>query len=345
MATVVPISSPPRQPMAEAPGESTSTRPGPARSLDLSTERRGTTRGPGSRRPATRTAMAFPDVVVGAPVTAMSTSFRAGTGQRLLTLNAERPGDQLGQHVAGVGDVRPGRPRRLLAARRETELAGRVRGGLYLLGEGRACAAKTHRRAGGDAFGATVAGPDARRQDPLDGRRAGWRAARTVRSGLRLRRALRRALVEESIRMRPAPPLGAMFLSLPGGSGRRRSSGHLQSRTSQTGRRGPRRDGSTSTPGRMATRCSPSPARQPERGSAPARRSPGTSTEDGRPDLIVGAWQYAGAAVAGGRATLYSGRRKGRQLATFTCRTPGDTFGFDDRRPGRRRRGRHGRPD
>jgi hypothetical protein len=49
---------------------------------------------------------------------------------------------------------------------------------------------------------------------------------------------------------------------------------------------------------------------------------------DGTPDLIVGAWQYAAAAIGGGRAYLYSGRT-GRLLKTFTDRIPGDTFGFD----------------
>jgi len=49
---------------------------------------------------------------------------------------------------------------------------------------------------------------------------------------------------------------------------------------------------------------------------------------DGRADLIIGAWQYGGAAVSGGRAYLYSGR-DGHLMATYTCRTPGDTLGFD----------------
>jgi hypothetical protein len=49
---------------------------------------------------------------------------------------------------------------------------------------------------------------------------------------------------------------------------------------------------------------------------------------DGHADLIVGAWQYAGAAVSGGRAYLYSGK-DGRLIKTYTCKTPGDTFGFD----------------
>lgn len=49
---------------------------------------------------------------------------------------------------------------------------------------------------------------------------------------------------------------------------------------------------------------------------------------DGRPDLIVGAWQYAGAAASAGRAYLYSGK-DGRLVATYTSRVQGDTLGFD----------------
>ena len=49
---------------------------------------------------------------------------------------------------------------------------------------------------------------------------------------------------------------------------------------------------------------------------------------DGHADLAVGAWQYAGAAMSGGRIYLHSGK-DGRLLGTITCRTPGDTLGFD----------------
>ena len=49
---------------------------------------------------------------------------------------------------------------------------------------------------------------------------------------------------------------------------------------------------------------------------------------DGHADLIVGAWQYSGAAIGGGRAYLYSGKN-GHLMKTFACRIPGDTFGFD----------------
>jgi len=49
---------------------------------------------------------------------------------------------------------------------------------------------------------------------------------------------------------------------------------------------------------------------------------------DGRAELIVGAWQYGKVAVGAGKAYLYSGR-DGHLLATFTCRIPGEAFGFD----------------
>ena len=49
---------------------------------------------------------------------------------------------------------------------------------------------------------------------------------------------------------------------------------------------------------------------------------------DGHDDLAVGAWQYAGAAPAGGRTYLYSGA-DGRLLRVITGKLPGETFGFD----------------
>jgi hypothetical protein len=49
---------------------------------------------------------------------------------------------------------------------------------------------------------------------------------------------------------------------------------------------------------------------------------------DGRADLIVGSWQFSGAAQSGGRAYLYDGRTGGL-LHIYTGRIPGDTLGFD----------------
>ncbi|MFN0122745.1 MAG: FG-GAP-like repeat-containing protein [Blastocatellia bacterium] len=54
----------------------------------------------------------------------------------------------------------------------------------------------------------------------------------------------------------------------------------------------------------------------------------GDVNKDGCDDLLIGAWQYAGAAPSGGRVYLYSGR-DGRLLRSITCRVAGETFGFD----------------
>jgi FG-GAP repeat/FG-GAP-like repeat len=63
-------------------------------------------------------------------------------------------------------------------------------------------------------------------------------------------------------------------------------------------------------------------------GFGTSKSTAGDVDGDGIEDLIVGAWQYSEAAVSAGRAYLYSGK-DGRLIRTFTCRTPGDTFGFD----------------
>jgi hypothetical protein len=63
-------------------------------------------------------------------------------------------------------------------------------------------------------------------------------------------------------------------------------------------------------------------------GFGTSKSTAGDVDGDGFEDLIVGAWQYGEVAGSAGRAYLYSGR-DGHLMNTFTCRTPGDTFGFD----------------
>jgi hypothetical protein len=63
-------------------------------------------------------------------------------------------------------------------------------------------------------------------------------------------------------------------------------------------------------------------------GFGTSKSTAGDVDGDGHEDLIVGAWQYGKVAVSAGRAYLYSGK-DGHLIKTFTCRTPGDTFGFD----------------
>jgi hypothetical protein len=63
-------------------------------------------------------------------------------------------------------------------------------------------------------------------------------------------------------------------------------------------------------------------------GFGTSKSTAGDVDGDGTPDLIVGSWQYGGAAVGAGRTYLYSGKT-GALIKTFTSRIPGDAFGFD----------------
>src|SRR5262249_3806177 len=121
--------------------------------------------------------------------------------------------------------------------------------------------------------------------------------------------------------------LGAMFVSVPGdldGDGfpdvyasdfshnaKGNSTGRVYLHSGKTGRRLRALTGETAGEGF---------------GIGPA--GAGDVDGDGFNDLIIGSWQYSVAAPSGGRATLYSGK-DGKLLKTYTCKVPGDTFGFD----------------
>ena len=49
---------------------------------------------------------------------------------------------------------------------------------------------------------------------------------------------------------------------------------------------------------------------------------------DGYADMAVGSWQFSGAAPGGGKVRLHSGK-DGSLIRAWTCKTMGDTFGFD----------------
>jgi hypothetical protein len=63
-------------------------------------------------------------------------------------------------------------------------------------------------------------------------------------------------------------------------------------------------------------------------GFGTSQSTAGDVDRDGRADLIVGAWQFAGEAIGAGKAYLYSGK-DGKLVRTYTSRIPGDAFGFD----------------
>lgn len=266
------------------------------------------------------------DVVASAPGAGKAYVYSGKDGRVLVTMTGEKTSDGFGRHVAGVGDVNGdgyadvivGAPANSAGA----DGAGRAyvysgKDGLLLLtltGE-----------AAHDAFGSAVAGSLGQRGSFLIVGAPGAGPRHTGRTYVYKGLTPKPAFVIDADETGAA--LGAMFLSAVGdvnhdgmpdiyasdfsNAAKGPSTGRVYVHSGTDGRRLLTLTGETVGEGF---------------GIGPA--GAGDVNGDGYDDLIVGAWQYAGAAIAGGRAYLYSGR-EGALLKTYTCRTPGDAFGFD----------------
>jgi hypothetical protein len=266
-----------------------------------------------------------PDVVASAPGRARVMVYSGRTGEVLRTFIGRSPSENFGRHVSGgdvngdgYADVIVGAP----GAGTGSRDAGRA---VVYSGRDGTTLVELTGEAPGDAFGSTVAG------DPLGGARfviVGAPGAGPKHTG--------RAYVYAGATTTPqfvvdaddtGAALGAMFASVAGrvdgddvadvfvsdwpNAARGPSTGRVYVHSGKDGRRLYAWTGETAGEG-FGTSAS----------------NAGDVDDDGHADFIVGAWKYAGAATAGGRAYLYSGR-DGSLVRTFTCRSPGDTFGFD----------------
>ena len=267
-----------------------------------------------------------PDVIAAAPGAGKAYIYSGANGRVLHTLSAERRSDAFGQHVSGVGDLNADGHADVIVGAPANGAGGEGAGRAYVYSgkDGRVLLTLTG-EAAHDAFGSAVGGsPNGRGSFLIVGAPgAGARhAGRTyVYKGL----SPKPAFVIEADDTGVA--LGAMFLSTVGdlnhdgvpdvyasdfsNAAKGPSTGRVYVHSGADGARLLTLTGDTAGEGF---------------GIGPA--AAGDVDGDGFDDLIVGAWQYAGAAISGGRASLYSGR-DGTLLKTFTCRTPGDTFGFD----------------
>lgn len=268
----------------------------------------------------------IPDVIASAPGAGKAYVYSGRDGRVLLTLTAEEKGDNFGRHVSGAGDVNRDGYADVIVGAPGNNAGGKGAGRAYVYSgkDGRLLATLTGERAG-DGFGSTVAGwADGKRLLLLVGA-PGAGPGKTGRVYVYDDLSGKAKFVIESDEKGNA--LGAMFVSVPGdldGDGvpdvyasdwshnaKGASTGRVYLHSGRTGRRLFTLTGETAGEGFGI-------------GTAGA----GDVNGDGFDDLVIGAWQYAGAAVSGGRVTLHSGK-DGTVMKTYTCKVPGDTFGFD----------------
>jgi hypothetical protein len=267
------------------------------------------------------------DVIAASPFAGYAKLLSGRDGALLHTLKGETGGEAFGMHVSGMADVNGDRvPDVIVGAPGNPRAPGEFTGRAYIFSGkdgSRLLMLKGERAA--DQFGAAVTG-STRAGRPFFV--VGAPAAGPRRTG--------RAYIYTSLTGKPAfvvdsdetgAALAGMFVSVPGDlDGDKVEDVFLSDWPNAA--RGPSTGRVYVHSGASGQRLYAITGENAGDGLGTSQSIAGDVDGDGTPDLIVGAWQYAGAAVGGGRAYLHSGKT-GALIRTYTCRTPGDAFGFD----------------
>jgi hypothetical protein len=268
----------------------------------------------------------IPDVIASGPGGGKAYIDSGRDGRILQTFVAEKVDDDFGRHASGAGDVNHDGFADVIVGAPKNAAGGAGAGRAYVYSgkDGHVLLTLSGERAG-DAFGSTVAGwADKKRMFLVVGAPAAG-PRKTGRTYMYDALSTKPKFIIESDETGNA--LGRMFVSVLGdvdgdkvpdiyasdwsNAAKGRGTGRVYVHSGATGKRLLTLTGETAGEGF---------------GTCPAVA--GDVDHDGRADLVVGAWQYAGAAPSGGRIYLYSGK-DGRLLKTYTSRINGDTLGFD----------------
>jgi hypothetical protein len=270
-----------------------------------------------------------PDVAVGAPGGNRAYVFSGTDGSVVLDLPGREAGESFGQRIEDLGDVDGDGHGDLIVGAPTNNAGGEGAGRAYVISgaDGSTMLELTGERAG-DNFGSSVAGslqPDGALilviGAPNGGSNQGGRAYVYVGKGLT---ESPRFIIEPD---ETAARLGGMFVSVVGDVD---ADGHADVYASDwsNGANGPSTgriyvySGATGQPLHILTGEAPGDAF----GIGPA--DAGDVNGDGHDDLVVGAWQHASAAAAGGKVYVFSGK-DGSIMREYTGKVMGDAFGFD----------------